>query len=129
MCLCVCTSWYADRYTVEIRTRHLVRPQTMTVPFVLNYDWFMSIIFFVVISSLGCLERRYISLSKTKGKTVRENADYDILTKLYFPRAYREESRELDTSLIIVRANSSQQLGKRETSSWRGLGNSSTEGL
>jgi hypothetical protein len=60
---------------------------------------------------------------------VGENADYDILTKLYFPRAFTEESRELDTSLIVVRANSSQQLGKRETSSWRGLGNSSKQCL
>jgi hypothetical protein len=60
---------------------------------------------------------------------VQKNADYDILTKLYFPRAYTEESRELDTSLIIVGANSSQQLGKREASSWWGLGNSFKEGL
>jgi hypothetical protein len=47
-------------------------------------------------------------------KTEWENADNNILTKQYFPRAYTEEKRELDTGLIVVRANCGQQFGGRE---------------
>ncbi len=50
-------------------------------------------------------------------KTVEENADDHILTKQYFPRAHREERRELKTGLIVVRANSGQ-LFDRERVDW-----------
>jgi hypothetical protein len=42
------------------------------------------------------------------GTTVLENADDDILTKQYFHRAHTEERRELETGLIVVRANGGQ---------------------
>ncbi len=62
-------------------------------------------------------------------KTVQENVDYDILTKLYPPRAHWEEISELETGLVIVRANSSQQSRGLEISRWLGTENSSKEGL
>ncbi len=43
-----------------------------------------------------------------------ENADNNILTKQYFPKAYTEEKRELDTGLIVVRADIGKQFGERE---------------
>jgi hypothetical protein len=45
---------------------------------------------------------------------VGEIADDNILTKQYFPRAHTEEIRELETGLMVTKANNSQQLGGRE---------------
>ncbi len=38
---------------------------------------------------------------------MRENGVYDTLTNQYFPRAHKEERKEVDTGLITVGAKSS----------------------
>jgi hypothetical protein len=47
-------------------------------------------------------------------KSVQENLDDHILTKQYFSRAHTEERRELETGLIVVKANNGQLLTERE---------------
>jgi hypothetical protein len=44
--------------------------------------------------------------------TLRNNVDTDILTVQYFSRAHREETKEMETGLIAVGANSSLVVGR-----------------
>ncbi len=51
-------------------------------------------------------------------KTVQDNADDDILSKQYFPKAHThtEERRELLTGMIVVRADTNERLLNKEIS-------------
>jgi hypothetical protein len=44
--------------------------------------------------------------------TLQNNVDIDILTVQYFSRAHREETKEMETGLIAVGANSGLVVGR-----------------
>ncbi len=54
---------------------------------------------------------------------MQENVDGNILTKQYFPRAHTEARIELETGLIIARANSGHQFGAERDQQTTGVWN------
>jgi hypothetical protein len=64
-----------------------------------------------------------------RAKDIIENVDDNPLAEQHFIRAHTPETRESETGLIVVRANSNQLLGKQEISRELSPGNSSHEGL
>jgi hypothetical protein len=50
-------------------------------------------------------------------KTVQENGDDDILSKLYLPKAHTHTEKKTElTGMIVVRADTNEQLLNREIS-------------
>jgi hypothetical protein len=53
------------------------------------------------------------------GKNVRENVDYDIIIKQYFPRAHTKEREELETSLFAEGASNNPKSGQHMNGPWK----------